>query len=47
MTEAKQREFANGRGGSGLSSPRFVDGVWRVERDIQLGQGIPDYPGCR
>lgn len=47
LTEAKRREFANGRGGSGLNSPYRVAGVLRVQRDIHLGQGIPGYPGCK
>lgn len=31
------------RGGSGLVEPRPEDGVWIVERDIRLGQGVPGY----
>jgi protocatechuate 3,4-dioxygenase beta subunit len=35
------------RGGSGIVTPmRDESGVWRVTRDIRLGQNIPDYPGC-
>jgi len=46
LTEAKRREIANRRGGSGLSSPKLVSGVWQARRDITLGQDIPGYPGC-
>jgi protocatechuate 3,4-dioxygenase beta subunit len=35
------------RGGSGVTTPKRVDGVWRVTRDIRLGLNIPGYPGCR
>jgi protocatechuate 3,4-dioxygenase beta subunit len=31
------------RGGPGLKTPRKVDGVWRVERDIVLGRNVPGY----
>lgn len=37
------RADLDGRGGSGLVEPRRVDGVWIVERDIRLGQGVPGY----
>ena len=47
LTEAKRREFANHRGGKGLSSPKRVLGVWQAQRNITLGQSIPDYPGCK
>jgi protocatechuate 3,4-dioxygenase beta subunit len=34
------------RAGSGIATPKRVDGVWQVTRDIRLGLNIPGYPGC-
>lgn len=48
LSEAARREAEAGRGGSGLTSPtRGADGVWRVNRDIQLGAGVPGYGKVR
>ena len=46
-TTAGRQEEA-GRGGSGLTSPvRGADGIWRVKRDIRLGDGVPGYDEAR
>ncbi len=39
-----RQQAAHGRGGSGLTYPKKTDGVWHIQRDIVLGQNIPDYP---
>jgi protocatechuate 3,4-dioxygenase beta subunit len=45
LTTANRRRYVRDRGGSGVSRPkRDGDGVWRVRRDIVLGNNIPDYP---
>ncbi|MEY3775234.1 MAG: hypothetical protein RLZZ129_2014 [Verrucomicrobiota bacterium] len=42
---ARHRQRLEGRGDSGLTSPRKDEtGAWRVSRDIILGQNIPGYP---
>lgn len=43
LTPEDRAEMVDGRGGSGLVQPRREDGVWMVERDIRLGQGVPGY----
>jgi protocatechuate 3,4-dioxygenase beta subunit len=35
------------RGGSGLADPELVAGTWRVQRDIVLGENVPDYEASR
>ncbi len=45
MTNSRRRDYANGRGGSGLTHPVQDDtGTWLVRRDITLGLGVADYP---
>lgn len=44
LTEEQRRQQANGRGGSGLVTPRKVAGTWLVTRDIVLGLAVPGYP---
>ena len=44
LTAEKRDQYEHGRGGTGISKLRRDQGVWRVERDIILGEGIPDYP---
>lgn len=46
LTEAQRRAVANGRGGSGVTTPQRIAGVWHVQRHIRLGQGIEGYPDC-
>lgn len=36
-------DAARARGGPGLATPRREAGIWRVERNIQLGRNIPGY----
>jgi protocatechuate 3,4-dioxygenase beta subunit len=44
LTTVHRRQMLRGRGGDGLARPtRDANGVWRVQRDIVLGQGIPGY----
>ena len=44
LTPAHLKRMRRGRGGAGLSEPgRDNAGVWRVRRDITLGENIPDY----
>ena len=44
LTLEEQKSYEDGRGGSGLTSPKKDDaGVWWVRRDIFLGAGIPGY----
>lgn len=48
LTPAQERQLVQGVGGAGLVVPRRSgDGVWQVERDIVLGQGVPGYRECR
>ena len=48
LSDKARREAETGRGGSGLTSPaREPDGIWRVNRDIQLGAGVPGYREAR
>ena len=45
QTPDKLDQYAHGRGGTGVTTPRRDHGsIWLVERDIILGEGIPDYP---
>lgn len=37
------RQRLNNRGGSGIVKPKEKDGILTVERDIVLGENIPDY----
>lgn len=47
LTPDKIRQYSRGRGGRGVVSPRQgPEGTWLVERDIELGAGIPDYSRC-
>lgn len=44
LTPERQKGYVRGRGGKGLSHPeKDDDGVWRVHRDITLGENVPDY----
>lgn len=43
LTDEERHPGADARGGPGLAEPRLEDGVWWVERDIQLGRGVPGY----
>jgi protocatechuate 3,4-dioxygenase beta subunit len=48
LTPAERARLREGRGGSGLVTPRRDEqGVWLVTRDIHLGAGVPDYPRKR
>ncbi|MBD8526507.1 hypothetical protein [Pseudomarimonas arenosa] len=45
LTERLRSQMPSGRGGDGLTQPQRNDqGIWQVQRDIVLGQGISDYP---
>jgi protocatechuate 3,4-dioxygenase beta subunit len=45
LTEEQRRRQSNGRGGSGIVTPRQdAAGGWLVTRDIVLGQAVPGYP---
>lgn len=44
LPQRLREQAINGRGGSGLTYPKRTDGVWHVQRDITLGQNIPNYP---
>lgn len=47
LTEAQRRRMGRGRGGPGLVTPeRGQDEVWRVTRDIVVGENIPGYERC-
>lgn len=46
LTAAQKRTLALGTGGNGVSTPRMVDGVWLVERDVILGKNVPGYRAC-
>ena len=44
LTARQRRRAVAGRGGSGLVEPvRDDSGVWLVQRDIRLGEGVPDH----
>jgi protocatechuate 3,4-dioxygenase beta subunit len=44
---ADARAIKSARGGSGLVVPsKSADGAWRAQRDIVLGQAIPNYESC-
>lgn len=46
LSDEERADLADGRGGNALVDPeRDVEGVWRVRRDIILGEGVPGYPG--
>lgn len=42
----EERQQAHGTGGNGFLRPVMADGVWRVERDIVLGRGVPGHRAC-
>lgn len=44
LTPRQVGQLSNGRGGSGIVTPRRDGGGWVVRRDIVLGLGIPGYP---
>jgi protocatechuate 3,4-dioxygenase beta subunit len=46
LTAARRPRYEHGRGGSGVVTPQARDGHHVVVRDIRLGAGIADYPGC-
>jgi protocatechuate 3,4-dioxygenase beta subunit len=43
LTSADRATSEEGRGGSGLTTPRREDGVWMVRRDVVLGLRVPGY----
>ena len=44
LTRDKLDQYSHGRGGSGIVMPRHDQHeIWLVERDIVLGEGVPDY----
>jgi protocatechuate 3,4-dioxygenase beta subunit len=43
LTLEKRKGLEN-RGGSGVCTLRWEDGIYKTERDITLGLNIPDYP---
>jgi protocatechuate 3,4-dioxygenase beta subunit len=44
LTDTQRRRAESGRGGSGLVQPqRDPSGIWLVQRDIELGEGVPGY----
>lgn len=46
LTAERRPRYERGRGGSGVVTPRARDSHHVVVRDIRLGAGIADYPGC-
>lgn len=45
LTSAQRTHAGSGRGGPGLCHPhRNEEGVWRIRRDIVLGENIPNHP---
>lgn len=46
LTAARRPQYEHGRGGSGVSTPTPQGDGQLVTRDIQLGAGIADHPGC-
>ena len=46
LSEAKIRQFENGRGGGGVAMPTRKGKAWQVNRDIELGRNIPGYASC-
>lgn len=46
LVATRRRLTLADRGGSGLVLPERVDGVWRVQRDIVLGLGVPGARDC-
>ncbi|CAN4277580.1 hypothetical protein H4W19_12665 [Pseudoxanthomonas mexicana] len=47
LTPAAARRADQGRGGSGIVTPRHIGSGWVAQRDIMLGRKIPGYPSCR
>lgn len=41
LPERERTPDPDARGGEGVATPQRVDGVWRVERDVHLGKGLP------
>ena len=46
LTPAVAVKADQGRGGSGIVTPRRAGNGWLAERDITLGRNIPGYPSC-
>jgi len=47
LTPERLKSYKHGRGGAGAVEPgKDADGAWVVERDIVLGEEIPDYVRC-
>jgi protocatechuate 3,4-dioxygenase beta subunit len=48
LTPEVMERVSEGRGGKAITTPRrkTPDAPWQVVRDIQLGKGVPGYPGC-
>jgi protocatechuate 3,4-dioxygenase beta subunit len=46
LTPRQRAAHSQGRGGSGVVMPVKEGGVWKVNRDIALGQGISNYAEC-
>ena len=47
LTPDRLDQYTHGRGGSGVVTPRRdPDGMWIVDRDIILGEGVPGYAAC-
>jgi protocatechuate 3,4-dioxygenase beta subunit len=47
LTRPMRLRMVASRGGRGIVVPaRDANGLWHARRDIQLGQGIPDYREC-
>ncbi|MDX2218793.1 MAG: hypothetical protein SF172_07205 [Burkholderiales bacterium] len=46
LTPRQRASHSTGRGGNGVVKPLKEGAVWKVKRDIALGQGIPNYGEC-
>lgn len=46
LTPRVARKADQGRGGSGIVTPRRIGSGWVAQRDIMLGRDIPGYPSC-
>ncbi|MBL8517926.1 MAG: hypothetical protein JNM76_13270 [Betaproteobacteria bacterium] len=46
LTPRQRAGHVRGRGGPGIAQPVKEAGVWKVKRDIVLGQGIANYAEC-
>lgn len=46
LTPRQRASHSHGRGGAGVVKPVQEAGVWKVRRDIALGQGIANYAEC-